>query len=76
MVRRAREHKMACGCWNAINTHPGLDLREDDVHGLRGHRGHAGIVHAWCSECSPGSGQVIEEALARYRARADAAPDG
>jgi hypothetical protein len=47
--------KSLCGCWNAINTNPGLDLRRNPVHGHLGHHRHATTVHAWCSTCSPRS---------------------
>ena len=29
-----------CGCWNAVSTHPGLDLREDPTHGWPEHDKH------------------------------------
>ena len=44
---------MLCGCWNAVNTHPGLDLRGDSRHGWPAHDRHTGAYHAWCHLCCP-----------------------
>ena len=55
-----------CGCWNAVSTHPGLDLREDPTHGWPEHDKHVVAYHAWCYLCSPNN----------ERARPDRAPGG
>jgi hypothetical protein len=67
MPKSERPAKGLCGCWNAINTQPGLDLQEDPMHGLPGHGQHSDTIHAWCSICSPGSVRPIEEVLGRKR---------
>ena len=47
--------KNLCGCWNSENGHPGLDLREDSMHGWPGHERHTITYHGWCYLCCPNS---------------------
>jgi hypothetical protein len=47
-----------CVSWNAVNTHPGLDLREDAVHGWPGHEKHVRTMHAWCYVFIGGGGDT------------------
>lgn len=60
------QRKGLCGCWNALNTHPDLDLRLSPTHGTPGHARHETTVHAWCALCSPGSVPVFESILGPF----------